>query len=379
MALSKLIIFLLLLTACSSSRTEEPTSGVSHSTESKEIFIPLTKREYFTVEDMFSEYHYVQLETNDHCLLPDCGELRRILVDKEGKIYIGCLHKVFVFGPDGQFRWVLDRKGDGPESYAHLWNFQVWDNGDISVLQVCSRVTTYSKEGKFISNHSFGDLRLEDMACLGDSLMLLRWDQMGGYDHLYYVADRYTGELKNSYSHLKEVPRLIYAMRTFFYRYDGKLLYHDYRMNDVYELYADTAIVRYRINVDNRIPPEGYWTQPNMSSHQLFDDYAQSDYIGHIPCYVESDSLIFLRFEGGRKDLMAYAAIDKQTWKSRLMKRLIFDDRFNLEPEKVYSLQDGWCIIVLYPNEILTNPLFAARFPGLNEESNPVLFIGKLK
>ena len=217
------------------------------------------------------------------------------------------------------------------------------------------------------------------MACLGDSLMLLRWSKQGLFDHLYYVADRYTGELKNSYWHLKEVSKLIYGMRTFFYRYDGKLLYHDYQRNDVYELYADTAIVRYRINVDNRIPPEGYWTRPNMSSRQLFDDYAQSDYIGHIPCYVESDSLIFLRFEGGRKDLMAYAAIDKQTWKSRLMKRLIFDDRFNLEPEIVFSLRDGWCIIVLYPNEILTNPQFAARFPGLNEESNPVLFIGKLK
>lgn len=87
MALSKLIIFLLLLTACSSSHTEEPTSGVSHSTESKEIFIPLAKREYFSVEDMFSEYHYVQLETNDRCLLPGSDELKRILVDKEGKIY----------------------------------------------------------------------------------------------------------------------------------------------------------------------------------------------------------------------------------------------------------------------------------------------------
>ena len=61
------------------------------------------------------------------------------------------------------------------------------------------------------------------------------------------------------------------------------------------------------------------------------------------------------------------------------MKRLIFDDRFNWEPEAVFSLRDGWCVIPLYPDKVLTNPLFAARFPGLNEESNPGLFIGKLK
>ena len=217
------------------------------------------------------------------------------------------------------------------------------------------------------------------MACLDDSLMLLRWDRKGKRDYLYYVADRYTGELKNSYWFLKEEQALTFWMRHFFYRYDGKLLYHDYQMNEIYEMYRDTAIMRYRINVDNRIPPEGYWTQPQLTSRQLYDDYGRSGYIGHIPYYVESDSLIFLRFEGGQEELRAYATIDKKTRATRLMKRLIFDDRFNWEPEVVFSLRDGWCVIPLYPDKVLTNPLFAARFPGLNEESNPVLFIGKLK
>ena len=54
-------------------------------------------------------------------------------------------------------------------------------------------------------------------------------------------------------------------MRSFLYSYEGKLLYHDYQMNEVYEMYRDTAIMRYRINVDNRIPPEGYWTQPQLT------------------------------------------------------------------------------------------------------------------
>ena len=89
------ILALLLLTAC-----QGKEAAVME--DSKEIFIPLTKREYFTVEDLFSEYHYVQLETNEQCLLPGVEELRRILVDDEGKIYVGALHKVFVFHPDGR-------------------------------------------------------------------------------------------------------------------------------------------------------------------------------------------------------------------------------------------------------------------------------------
>ena len=367
------IMTLLLLVAC-----QGKEAAVME--DSKEIFIPLTKRENFTVEDLFSEYHYVQLETNEQCLLPDCDGLRRILVDDEGKIYIGALHKVFVFHPDGRLDWVLDRRGDGPESYNHLWVFQVWKNGDITVLQPHgNQLTTYSKTGKFISKYRYEELELVDLACLGDSLMLLRESRGVRDKYRFYVADRYTGELKGHYWHLQEKQRLTYWMRSFLYSYEGKLLYHDYQMNEVYEMYRDTAIMRYRINVDNRIPPEGYWTQPQLTSRQLYDDYGRSGYIGHIPYYVESDSLIFLRFEGGQKELCAYATIDKKTRATRLMKRLIFDDRFNWEPEAVFSLRDGWCVIPLYPDKVLTNPLFVARFPGLNEESNPVLFIGKLK
>ena len=65
---------LLLLAACQGRE-------VAVMEDSKETFIPLTKRENFTVEDLFSEYHYVQLEANEQCMLPDWDELRRILVD----------------------------------------------------------------------------------------------------------------------------------------------------------------------------------------------------------------------------------------------------------------------------------------------------------
>ena len=372
-----IIILLFLLSACPARDVNESVSDME---ESKEIFIPLTKREYFTVEDLFSEYHYVQLETNDNCLLPGQEGLCRILVDDEGKIYIGALHKVFVFYPDGRFDWVLSRQGDGPESYNFVHVFQVWKNGDISVLQTSGyQVTTYSKAGEFISKYRFDGLELTDMTCLGDSLMLLRESRGVRDKYLFYVADRYTGELKGHYWPLQEKQRLTYWMRSFLYFYEGKLLYHDYQMNEVYELYRDTAIMRYHINVDNRVPPVDYWLQQDLTAEQIFDDYDRKGYIGHVPYYVESDSLIFLQFAGGQKELRAYATIDKKTRETRLMKRLIFDDRFNWEPEIVFSLRDGWCVIPLYPDKVLTNPLFAARFPGLNEESNPVLFIGKLK
>jgi hypothetical protein len=35
--------------------------------------------------------------------------------------------------------------------------------------------------------------------------------------------------------------------------------------------------------------------------------------------------------------------------------------------------------MLMYPEDVLKKEEFARRFPGLDEESNPVLFIGKLR
>ena len=367
-----MIMALLLLVACQG--REEAVME-----DSKEIFIPLTKREYFTVEDLFSEYHYVQLETNEQCLLPGWEELRRILIDEAGKIYVGALHKVFVFHSDGRLDCVLDRRGDGPESYNHLWNFRVKANGDIAVIETSYAITTYDKEGNYLNKQRFIGIGLDDMVYLNDSLMLLKQDGLQKLDYIFYLANAYTGRLQGGYTPMIARNKWVYSLKTFFYEYEHKLLHHGYQSIDIYEMYPDTALLRYRINVDNRIPPEDFWRQEGKDGMQIRREWSRSGYIGHIPYYVESDSLIFLRFEGGQKELRAYAKIDKKTRATRLMKRLIFDDRFNWEPEVVFSLRDGWCVIPLYPDKVLTNPLFSARFPGLNEESNPVLFIGKLK
>lgn len=45
----------------------------------------------------------------------------------------------------------------------------------------------------------------------------------------------------------------------------------------------------------------------------------------------------------------------------------------------IYPLPDGWCAMLLYSEDIFKNSVFAQRFPGLDEESNLVLFLGKLR
>ena len=83
--------------------------------------------------------------------------------------------------------------------------------------------------------------------------------------------------------------------------------------------------------------------------------------------------------EGPDEYQQAYACIDKRTHQSKLIKTIRYDDYFRNEPRALFPLGDGWCGILLNAEEVVQKEAFAARFTGLNEESNPVLFIGKLK
>ena len=102
-------------------------------------------------------------------------------------------------------------------------------------------------------------------------------------------------------------------------------------------------------------------------------------YIGHIPDYVESKETILLSFKGKREDLNGIALIDKKDGNARVLENIKFDDNFRWLPKQFFSLDEGWCAMLMYPEDVLKKEEFARRFPGLDEESNPVLFIGKLR
>ena len=85
---------------------------------------------------------------------------------------------------------------------------------------------------------------------------------------------------------------------------------------------------------------------------------------------MESDRSIFLQYDGGAKERQGFAFVDKATRESRAINRFIFEDGFVYRPEYLYPLSDGWCAMLLYPEDIFKNTVFAQRFPGLDEESN---------
>ena len=108
------IMALLLLAACQGKEA-------GRAEDSKEIFIPLSTRVELTVEDLFSEYRYIPLETCSEALLPDQNHLKALYV-RNGKIYVAANDLVYVFDQNGKHLFTLSHKGEGPEEYIGLYH-----------------------------------------------------------------------------------------------------------------------------------------------------------------------------------------------------------------------------------------------------------------
>lgn len=88
-----------------------------------------------------------------------------------------------------------------------------------------------------------------------------------------------------------------------------------------------------------------------------------------------------MRFEAEDDDLEDYALISKQNGKATVIESLSFGPDFHWEPDIVFPQEDGWVVIPI-PAYLLFEKgadELKARFLEVTEESNPILFIGKLK
>ena len=370
--LSSLPLVLLCL-ACSAPETVAPIQP------GEEIFISSAHKGDVPIEEVFSEWRYVPLETTDESLVRGDDNIRRLKIAKDNKIYLTDLYLLLRFHPDGEFDYCFDHRGQGPEEYDCIWNFDFWDDDQIVLLDIYHKnILTYTTDDRFVSQVSYGDWDVADLTQFNDSLLLLRSFEGNGNRYRCHLVKKDTWELTDAYWWVGK-PDAEFAMKDFIYKYDGKILFHGYKYNDIYELNRDTAIVRYTINVDDKMPPKDFWKGENTRKKSVYLDYDNLGYIGHIPYYVESDNSILLFFDGGKKEDENYAFIDKATRGTRVIERFIFEDGFVFRPKTLFSLDDGGCAFLIYPEDILLNAAFAQRFPGLGEESNPVLFVAKIK
>lgn len=333
--------------------------------------------------DIFENIHYVPLETNDSSLL---GNFPKNIINKNNYIYVYDTkisgQEIYLYNKDGGFLHHIGRKGQGPEEYLGGMHIAVSNQGVVSVLdRMNAAVINYTSENNFYSRIKLDSSSMYDGIFLTDSLLLVKnWYDSPGYK--FHVVN----------VHSKKVVNAFYPMANRMYRigfpemmtkYDGKVLLSEFQSNEILELTKDSAKVRYIINVNDKMPPKGFWEQKVSSFSMIADEERRMGYIGHIPCFAENARSIFLGFWGSldKDEVQGWAFIDKSTGKHQTFKRIMLADNVVIEPNFFYSQNDGRVVFAISPETVLNsgNQAFINQFPGLKEDDNPILMFAEIK
>ena len=379
------IMTLLLLAACQG-KEEGMVDAIQ---PGMTLHVPLAKAgSVCELEELFSEWRFVPLETNDSALVPDLNKVGHILLT-EGSLYVGCYFHPMQFDREGRFIRFLPHAGKGPQDYDAINGMIVGSDGSYMILNGghINRyyVLAYSEEGDLLWKDPFGlmPFGLMDFCQLDARHLAIRtsWGYTSPADapSLIYIVDMQTKEVERSF--FPNTPTKVGMwLRAHFSRYGGQVLLSNYLTTDIYAFTADSSSVRYHVDVDGRNSPKGFWTSYE-DGFDVIKAYNDKGYIDHIPCFMETDERILLSYMGGTKELEGHAWIDKQSGEVHSFKQFAFDPSFRWQPTELYPQADGTVVIPIPAHLLFEREAtgLISRFPDLNEESNPVLFIGKLK
>lgn len=332
--------------------------------------------------DIFKNIHYVPLETNDAALLaePYCIVLR------DNYIYILDIkmsgNEIHLYDSDGKYIRHIGQKGQGPNDYLGGLHIAVNGKGMLSLPdRIRSEIINYTQEGEFVSRIRMDTISMIKDIFLNDSLLLVQnfYDRSG---YKFHVVDVFNRKVIRAFHPIKNRVYMVGFPGTMT-RYKDKILISECQSNDVLEVTLDGVKVRYTININDKMPPEGFWDQKASSYSLIADENRRMGYIGHIPCFTETDHSIFFGFRGlvPATETQGWALIDKVSGKSQTFKKIELAENVCINPQIFHFVEEGKIVMTVSPETILNsgNQEFISQFPELKEDDNPILMFAELK
>lgn len=334
--------------------------------------------------DIFKDIRYVPLETNDVALLkpnPYC------IVFRNNYIYILDIKdsgttEILLYDSEGKYIRSIGRRGEGPEDYLGGLHIAVNNHGMLSMPdRIRSEIINYTKEGKFVSRIRMDTISMVKDIFLNDSLLLVQnfYDRSG---YKFHVVDVFNRKVIRAFHPIKNRVYMVGFPGTMT-RYKDKILISECQSNDVLEVTLDGVKVRYTININDKMPPEGFWDQKASSYSLIADENRRMGYIGHIPCFTETDHSIFFGFRGlvPATETQGWALIDKVSGKSQTFKKIELAENVCINPQIFHFVEEGKIVMTVSPETILNsgNQEFISQFPNLKEDDNPILMFAEIK
>lgn len=266
-----------------------------------EILISKNYRSAVHIDDIFSEYEFIRLQTSDSVVV---GSPRKILRDGES-IYISDGRSLFRFSMAGAHISTLHREGRAPGEYSQISDFDLTEDGSIVLDRNNKMLLRYDSSDRFVDSYPLG-LFVSSIRTLDDCRVLLHnaYQRESGDKLLEY--DLCTKKLSGGFWPIHESH---YTYRHFmeqknFYEYDGKLIFHEPMNNTIYEIADNAATVRYDLNLYGRNPPQDFWNSRYADIMDIMNDLNGSGYCYGTPVYAESDDQLLFTFRDPEKYMM---------------------------------------------------------------------------
>ena len=287
-----------------------------------------------------------------------------------------------MYDSNGKYIRDIGKKGEGPEDYLGGLHIAVNSKGMLSLPdRRRSEIINYTKDGEFVSRIKLDTISMIKDIFMNDSLLLVEsfYDRSG---YKFHVVDIFNKKVVRTFYPIKNRVYMIGFSETMT-RYKDKILISECQSNDVLEVTLDGVKVRYTININDKMPPEGFWNQKASSYSLIADENRRMGYIGHIPCFTETDHSIFFGFRGlvPATETQGWALIDKVNGKSQTFKKIELAENVCINPQIFHFVEEGKIVMTVSPETILNsgNQEFISQFPGLKEDDNPILMFAEIK
>ena len=124
-------------------------SGKSHSNKNslQRVDAAFSKEMTLKLSDFTESIELIPLQTDEECLIGTVGKIKF----RNDMYYVGSASmqtdKILVFGEDGEFLYKLDKRGQGPDEYLEIQDFDVMENSNVLIItQSDHRLCIYNIE-----------------------------------------------------------------------------------------------------------------------------------------------------------------------------------------------------------------------------------------
>lgn len=373
--LSVLMLSILLL-GCG---TDKKKNGFS----TLEVSISGSRRNII-LNDIASKIRYIPLETNDSLII---GEIVKV-IKKDNYYFISDATALYKFDQNGKLAGYINKKGNGPDEYIGISDFQIDKEGGVWILGRNKKIlNNYSWAGEllkqihlkyWIQNFIFND-RFIYMYCgneveEGNDSKIHVWN----IDTEEYVA-KFLRIDKNQSNYLHILSQLCFIPRE-------RDIYFFQAFNDTIYKLSPEAIQPYAyINLDDKNIPASFYKQKYENIVEFFNALMNESYAYGIPYFYEYPSYYLLSFYYNRQQYMAILpkSENEESFVSshcRVGDDILPNDfKMEFSDTQTFLQNDGSLIFILNPMQIdeyaknKNNKNILRTLQITDSEQNPVL------